>query len=63
MTTCQFHIVIEPMFLRVFVLLYLVHLQSRSQYETTVAPAAIRGLVPPFRASVRRRPRSRHAGF
>src|SRR5262249_38506834 len=34
--------------------------QSRSQEETTVDPAALRGLAPTFLASVGCRPRSRH---
>src|SRR5262245_53591109 len=45
----------------VFVLLSLVPRQSRSQAETTVDPAASRGLAPPFLASVGGLPRSRHA--
>jgi hypothetical protein len=46
-----------------FVLLSFVPRKSRSQEETTVAPAAIRGLAPTFRASVGCRPRSRPEGL
>jgi hypothetical protein len=46
-----------------FVLLSCVHRQRRSQEETTVAPAASRGLVPTFLASVGCLPRSRPEGF
>jgi hypothetical protein len=49
-----------PMFLHV--LLDSVHRKSRSQEETTVDPAASRGLAPTFLASVGGRPRSRHEG-
>src|SRR5262245_33781950 len=45
-----------------FVLLSCVHWQSRGQEETTVDPAAIRGLTTTFRASVGCLPRSRHEG-
>src|SRR5262249_5462258 len=40
-----------------------VHRQRRSQEETTVDPAAIRGLGTTFRASVGCLPRSRPEGF
>jgi hypothetical protein len=46
-----------------FFCLYGVHRQSRSQEETTVDHAAIRGLVTTFLASVGCLPRSRHEGF
>jgi hypothetical protein len=46
----------------VCVLLNFVHRQSRSQEETTVNPAAIRGLATTFLASVGCLPRSRHEG-
>jgi len=39
-----------------------VHRKSRSQEETTVDPATLRGLVPPVRASVRCLPLSRLEG-
>src|SRR5215813_11642509 len=42
-----------------FLLWYSVHRKSRSQENTTVAPAALRGLAPTFRASVGCQPRSR----
>jgi hypothetical protein len=51
------------LFCMFFVLLDCVHWQSRGQEETTVAPAAIRGLTPTFLASVGCRPHSRHEGF
>src|SRR5262245_34580600 len=41
------------------ILLHCVHWQSWSQDNTTVAPAAIRGLAPPFLVSVGYLPRSR----
>src|SRR5215471_8453546 len=46
-----------------FVLLSCVHRKRRSQEETTVDPADIRGLAPTFLASVGCLPRSRHEGF
>jgi len=46
-----------------FVLLNFVHRKSRSQEETTVEPAAIRGLATTLRASVECLPRSRHEGL
>src|SRR5215468_5102413 len=46
-----------------FVLLFFVHRQSRSQEETTVDHADIRGLGTTFLASVRCLPRSRHEGL
>ena len=46
-----------------FVLLNFVHRQSRSQEDTTVAPAALRELAPTFLASVRCLPRSRDEGL
>jgi hypothetical protein len=51
------------MFLHVLCPLVLRHRQRRSQEETTVAPAAIRGLVTTFLASVGCLPRSRHEGM
>src|SRR5215813_4658933 len=45
------------------VLLSFVHRKSRSQEDTTVDPAALRGLAPTFLASVGCLPRSRHEGF
>src|SRR4029450_1093652 len=52
----------DRLFCMFFVLLYNVHRKSRSQEETTVDPAALRGLAPTFRASVGCLPRSRHEG-
>jgi hypothetical protein len=46
-----------------FIPAYPVHRQSRGQSETTVAPAAMRGLTTTFLASVGCLPRSRHEGF
>lgn len=46
-----------------FLLLSCVHRARRSQEETTGDPAAIRGWVPTFRASVGCLPRSRPEGF
>ena len=46
-----------------FFLLYGVHWQSRSQEETTVDHADIRGLAPTFRVSVGCLPRSRLEGL
>jgi hypothetical protein len=51
------------LFCMFLVLLYGVHWQSRRQEETTVDPAAIRGLPPTVLASVGCLPRSRHEGF
>jgi hypothetical protein len=45
------------------VLLTFVHRKSRSQEDTTVEPAAIRGLATTFLASVECLPRSRHEGL
>src|SRR5262245_4958878 len=51
-----------PMFLPFLHLIDSVHRKSRSQEETTVDPADIRGLAPTFLASVGCLPRSRHEG-
>jgi hypothetical protein len=45
-----------------FVLLFCVHWKSRSQEDTTVDHAALRGLGTPFRGSVGGLPRSRLEG-
>jgi len=52
-----------PIFLHVLHPIDSVHRKSRSQEETTVDPADIRGLAPTFLASVGCLPRSRHEGF
>src|ERR671923_161583 len=46
-----------------FILLDFVHRKSRSQSETTVHPADLRGLAPTLLASVGCLPRSRHEGL
>ena len=51
-----------PIFLPCLHPLDSVHRKRRSQEETTVDPAASRGVATPFRASVGGRPRARHAG-
>ena len=52
-----------PIFCIFFVLLYGVHRKSRGQEETTVDPAALRGLGTTFLGSVGCLPRSRPEGF
>ena len=52
-----------PIFLHVLPPIDSVHRKSRSQEETTVEPAAIRGLAPTFLASVGCLPRSGHEGL
>ena len=52
-----------PIFLHVLRPMNGVHRTSRSQEETTVAPAASRGLAPTFLGSVGCLPRSRPKGF